>query len=69
MFTVSTSSERPSRLKGIETKDFGSTTAPKNKCSERPSRLKGIETKDTASVKDKDRQFGKTFPFEGNWNK
>ena len=36
-------SERPSRLKGIET--YLQTLDPKQQfCSERPSRLKGIET-------------------------
>ena len=62
------SSERPSRLKGIETCCQYPVRILLLR-SERPSRLKGIETNTKPYRLWKSVWlFGKTFPFEGNWN-
>ncbi len=62
------SSERPSRLKGIETplRPVG-VVGQASRGSERPSRLKGIETqKPLQNPLYLRAEFGKPFPFEGN---
>ena len=67
-YTIRSCSERPSRLKGIETYFAYRFIYFVDCCSERPSRLKGIETHCLFHIRLCSRSFGKTFPFEGNWN-
>ena len=69
--SINESWERPSRLKGIETQPllFVWLLFPLPRW-ERPSRLKGIETTGFMILRRYWKHLlGKTFPFEGNWNR
>ena len=60
--------EEVSRLKGIETYTPPSLDESPPRRLEEVSRLKGIETRYIDTIKHLLIKFGRSFPFEGNWN-